>query len=51
MAFTTYATLQTSIADYLARDDLTAYIPDGVTLFECAAARVLKCGCRSTTTT
>jgi hypothetical protein len=51
MAFTTYATLQTSIADYLARDDLSQYIPDFITLFECSAARKLKVRLQESTTT
>ena len=51
MAFTTYAELQTAIADWLARDDLTAFIPDFITLFECAAARKLKVRLQETTAT
>jgi hypothetical protein len=51
MALTTYAELLTTVANYLARDDLTAYIPDGVTLFECAAARRLKVRLQESTTT
>jgi hypothetical protein len=42
MALTTYAELQSAIASWLARDDLTAYIPDFIRLFEAAAARKLK---------
>ena len=34
MALTTYAELQTSIAEFLNRDDLTAKIPDFITLAE-----------------
>jgi hypothetical protein len=34
MSFTTYATLQTAIADFLHRTDLTAVIPDFITLAE-----------------
>ncbi len=34
MAITTYAELQTAIADNLARSDLTAYLPDFVTMAE-----------------
>lgn len=41
MPFTTYNELLTSIATWLARDDLTANIPDFVTLFEAEAARRL----------
>jgi len=51
MAFTTYAELQTSIADFLARDDLTAYIPDYITLFECDAARKMRVRLQETTAT
>lgn len=51
MALSTYADLQTRIADWLARDDLTAYIPDFITLFECSAARRLKVRLQETTTT
>ena len=51
MAITTYANLQTAIANWLARDDLTNYIPDFITLFECAAARKLKVRLQETTTT
>ncbi len=39
MTFSTYADLQSNIATWLARDDLTAYIPDFIRLFECVAAR------------
>jgi hypothetical protein len=42
MALSTYAELQTAIANWLARDDLTVYIPDFITLFEAKAARVLR---------
>lgn len=42
MALTTYSELRASIANFLARDDLTDYIPDFITLFECAAARKLR---------
>lgn len=51
MAFTTYAELQAAIASWLARDDLTAYIPDFIRLFECAAMRKLKVRPQETTTT
>lgn len=51
MPFTSYADLQTSIANFLARDDLTAYIPDYIVLFECAAARKLKVRLQETTAT
>lgn len=42
MSFSSYADLQTNIADWLARSDLTANIPDFITLFEAAAARRLQ---------
>lgn len=51
MAFSSYTDLQSQIATWLARDDLTAYIPDFITLFECAAARRLKVRLQETTTT
>ena len=51
MAITTYAELQSAIANFLTRDDLTAYIPDFITLFECDAARRLKVRPQATTTT
>lgn len=51
MALTTYAELQSAIASWLARDDLTPYIPDFITLFEAAAARKLKVRLQETTTT
>jgi hypothetical protein len=50
MAITTYAELQSAIANWLARDDLTAYIPDFITLFEAAAARRLKVRLMESTT-
>lgn len=42
MSITTYAELKTAIATWLARDDLTAYIPDFITLFETNARRRLR---------
>ncbi len=51
MAISTYAELQAAIASWLARDDLTAYIPDFITLFEAAACRKLKVRLQETTTT
>lgn len=51
MALTTFAELKSSIADWLARDDLTAFIPDFIVLFECDAARRLKVRPMATTTT
>lgn len=51
MSITTYAELQSAIANWLARDDLSQYIPDFITLFEAAAARKLKVRLQETTTT
>ncbi len=51
MALTTYVELQASIADWLARPDLTTQIPDFIRLFECDAARRLKVRPQATTTT
>lgn len=51
MAFTTYAELQTAIASWLARDDLTSNIPDFITLFEAQAARKLRVRPMETTAT
>ena len=42
MAITTYAELQTAIADWLNRSDLTARIPDFITLAETRVNRVLR---------
>jgi len=42
MAFTTYTELKNTIADYLARDDLTTQIPDFVRLAEARLARDLR---------
>ena len=39
MSLATYSNLQAQIANWLARDDLTVYIPDFIPWFECAAAR------------
>jgi hypothetical protein len=50
MAITTYSELQSAIASWLARDDLTAFIPDFITLFECDAARRLKVRPQATVT-
>lgn len=41
MAITTYAELQTSVANFLARDDLTAQIPDFIALAEARMGREL----------
>jgi hypothetical protein len=46
-----YTDLQTQIANFLARDDLNAFIPDFITLFEAAAARKLKVRLQESTTT
>lgn len=51
MSFSTYSDLQNQIANWLARDDLTTYIPDFIRLFECAAMRRLKVRLQETTTT
>ena len=42
MAFTTYTELKASVADYLARTDLTAQIPDFITLAEKRLKRDLR---------
>lgn len=42
MAITSYATLQTSIANFLARDDLTAQIPNFIQLAEARINRELE---------
>jgi hypothetical protein len=42
MAFTTYTELKNTIADYLARDDLTTQIPNFVRLAEARLARDLR---------
>jgi hypothetical protein len=51
MAITDYDELKSAIADWLARDELTAFIPDFIVLFECDAARRLKVRPQATTTT
>jgi len=48
MALTSYATLQTAVADWLNRTDLTAVIPDLITLCEAEIKRRLR---RSSTNT
>lgn len=50
MSFSTYQQLQDNIASFLARDNLTSYIPDFIRLFECAAMRRLKVRLQETTT-
>jgi hypothetical protein len=42
MSLSTYSDLQTQVANWLARDDLTTYIPDFITLFEAKASRRLR---------
>ena len=42
MAISTYAELQTSIANFLARDDLTSVIPDFIQLAEARMSRELE---------
>ena len=42
MAIATYTDLQTSIANFLARDDLTAQIPDFIALAEATMSRELE---------
>lgn len=42
MAITTYAELQSAISDWLARSDLTDYIPDFIKLAEARMNRVLR---------
>ena len=51
MALTTYANLETAVANWLARDDLTSYIPDFIVLFEACANRRLRVRQMETTTT
>lgn len=51
MAITSYAELQTAIASWLARSDLTANIPDFITLFEATACRELRVRPTETTAT
>lgn len=42
MAITSYSTLKTAVADWLARDDLTSYIPDLITFAEARIYREMK---------
>ena len=51
MAITTYAELQTAIASWLDRDDLTTEIVDFITLFEAVANRRLRVRQMETSTT
>lgn len=43
MAISTYATLQTAVANWLARDDLTLRIPEFISLAEAKFNRELRC--------
>jgi hypothetical protein len=45
----TYSSLQTAIGDWLARSDLSANIPDFITLFEAEANRTLRTRSQETT--
>lgn len=51
MALTTYSDLQTAVANWIARTDLTSYIPDFVVLFEAHVNRTLRVRRMETTTT
>lgn len=51
MSISTYADLQTSVASWLHRDDLTALIPDFITLAEAKLNRRLRLRAQETTTT
>jgi hypothetical protein len=42
MTIATYSDLQSAVASWLARDDLTSQIPDFITLFEASACRKLR---------
>lgn len=42
MSITTYSELETAVASWMARDDLTSNIPDFITLFEAEANRRLR---------
>lgn len=50
MALTTYAELQTAVGDWLARADLTSYIPDFITLAEAEINRRLRVRQQESTT-
>lgn len=50
MSFATYSDLQTSIASWLGRSDLTTSIPDFITMFEAYANRKLRTREMMTTT-
>lgn len=51
MSITTYAELQTAVGNWLARDDLSSYVPDFITLFESVANRRLRVRQMETTAT
>lgn len=51
MALSSYSDLQGAIATWLARDDLTAYIPDFISLFEASMVRKLRVRISVTSTT
>lgn len=51
MSISTYADLQTSVASWLHRDDLTALIPDFITLAEAKLNRRLRLRAQETKTT
>lgn len=42
MSITTYSELQTAVGNWIARDDLSAYVPDWITLFEAMINRRLR---------
>ena len=50
MSFSTYSDLETQVANWLHRSDLTTYIPDFITLFEAVAARRMMVRPQETTT-
>jgi hypothetical protein len=51
MALASYTDLQTQVGNWLARSDLAPFVPDFITLFECAAARKLKVRLQEATVT
>jgi hypothetical protein len=51
MSITTYVELQAAVVSWLARDDLTSYVPDFITLFEASACRKLRVRPTETTVT
>lgn len=50
MSLTNYTDLQTAVSNWMARSDLTAVIPDFITLFESVANRTLRIRQMETTT-